>query len=117
MKKANLLCLVLCCATLILGLSILGCGNEGDGLITTDGDEAAILANACGETCNTLVSCAELPDDAVDDNLQTCNDSCFSPPREDIEMRDCSLECDLTLECGLYMLCLCNCGLDEVCVQ
>jgi len=116
MKKASLCSLVFCCAALALGVAILGCGNEGNQLITTEGDEAAVLANACGDACNTMVSCMELPDDAVDESVQSCNDNCFSPPQADLEIRNCSISCDITQECGMYEACLCDCGLEEFCL-
>jgi hypothetical protein len=115
MKNARLFSVVTGCAALILGGAILGCGSSNNNPLPQVPQDTAALAGTCEDTCNTLVTCAELPDDAVQDNLTVCQDNCNAPTAADTSVRDCSIQCDTTLACDAYMDCLCNCGLDEVC--
>jgi hypothetical protein len=116
MRNARLFSMVTGCAVLILGFAILGCGSNNNKNLPQVPEDVASITDTCEDACNTLVSCAELPIDLVDDNLTVCNDNCNAPISGDEDLRDCAIQCDTALPCDAYMDCLCNCGLDEVCI-
>ncbi len=52
----------------------------------------------------------------MQEDISLCEDDCNDPGgAEDVEVRDCSIACDLSLPAEDYLGCLCDCGLTGIC--
>lgn len=117
MRRASLFSVLSAGFALLLCVSALGCGGGNDARsLTPQLLDQISLAGSCADTCTTMAACAPwMNDAAVDEHMDVCQQHCNAPVEADEELRDCSLACDLELDCVDYFACLCACGMEGVC--
>jgi len=117
MQRAGLFSLLAGCTALVLGFAVLGCGGSSDTRQQQELLDLAALAGVCTDTCNTITSCVPWFSQAEQDELlDECQQHCSDPADEDVETRDCVIDCELSLSCEDYFDCLCGCGMDGLCL-
>jgi hypothetical protein len=116
MRQTSCYSMLAGCLALVLTLATLGCGDSDSQQSHDQPPDQVSLAGLCADTCITMADCAPWLDEAQqNEHMDVCQQHCNDPMEHDVELRDCTIACDLELDCEDYFACLCACGMQGVC--
>ena len=80
MRKTSLISFLAVCAVLVLNFSILGCGDSNNIPAPAEiQDLASVYAGRCTDTCTTIMVCAQISEEKLEENISICEGHCTEP--------------------------------------